>query len=74
MTPAGEDKPQELCAGRAAKSMESLLDNLLDLSVAALVSPSPSLGRLAAAPEGLGLTMRSPFEQLPPPAGALQAA
>ena len=32
--------------------MEFLLDNLLDLSVAALVSPSGSLGRLAAAPRG----------------------
>ena len=53
--------------------MEFLLDNLLDLSVAALVSPSGSLGRLAAAPEALGFTMRSPFEQRAPPGGALQA-
>ena len=54
--------------------MEYLLDNLLDLSVAALVSPSTSLGRLAAAPEDLGFTMRSPFEQRVHPAGALQSA
>ena len=73
-TPAGEDKPQELCAGRQAKSMEFLLDNLLDLSVAALVSPSGSLGRLAATQEDLGFTMRSPFEQLVHPGAGLQAA
>ena len=54
--------------------MEFLLDNLLDLSVAALVSPSGSLGRLAATREDLGFTMRSPFEQLVHPRAALQAA
>ena len=54
--------------------MEFLLDNLLDLSVAALVSPSGSLGRLATTPKDLGFIRRSPFEQLAHPGGKPQAA
>ena len=63
---AGEEKGQELLADRPVKSMDFLLDTLLDMSVAALVSSSPSLGSRgpdpAATPEALPTTLRSPFD------------
>lgn len=63
----GEEKGQELAAQRPAKSMESLLENLLDMSVAALVSggSTPRIGAAlsAATPELLPVPFRSPFDQ-----------
>ena len=63
---AGEEKGQELCADRPVKSMDFLLDTLLDMSVAALVSSSPSQGSRApgsaATPEVSPRTLRSPFD------------
>lgn len=64
---AGDDKGQELCAQRPAKSMDVLLDTLLDMSVAALVDPSVSPGCgapiAAVTPEALPTSFRSPFDQ-----------
>ena len=64
---AGDEKGQELCAQRPAKSMDVLLDTLLDMSVAALMDPSVNLGCgapiAAVTPEALPTPFRSPFDQ-----------
>ena len=64
---AGDEKGQELCAQRPAKSMDDLLDTLLDMSVAALVDPNVNVGCgvpiAAVTPEALPMSFRSPFDQ-----------
>ena len=63
----GEEKCQELSPERPAKSMDFLLDTLLDMSVAALVSPSSFLASTqavgAVTPDALPVSFRSAFDQ-----------
>ncbi len=64
---AGDEKEQELCALRSAKSMDMLLDTLLDMSVAAFVDPNVNLGCSATiadnTSEAQPISFRSPFNQ-----------
>ena len=66
MTPPGEGDDEALRAGRQSTSLDFLLDALLDMSVAALVStPGSQTGAAggAVALEAWPAAMRSPFEQ-----------
>ena len=66
MTPPGEGDDEALRAGRQSTSLDFLLDALLDMSAAALVSyPGSPTGAAGGAvgPQAWPAAMRSPFEQ-----------